>query len=96
MIPRVLTKEVFCWVFSINGETPILRQTLWEKYVEPYEEIGIGLEDWRSYAKGIPGPQCQKIIEVHQITDMEIKEALDCIARARREKAKKLYLKASA
>lgn len=83
-IPRTLTKEVFRYIFSTDGETPISYKTFFKHYVLPHvEEIGVSPCQFKSYQSGIPYHINRKIISIHQITPEEIAGALEQCRTAR-------------
>lgn len=85
MIPRTITKEVFCHVFSSDGITPISYATLYTHYVEPYlNELQISEQQYRDYVRGLPYTVGWKLIEIHQITTEEIQEAIQAAQSNRR------------
>lgn len=91
MIPRTITKEVFCHVFSADGITPICYHTLWKDYVQPYlNQLSISESDYRGYSRGLPYQVGWKLIDIHQITEEEILEAIQHCQKKRQTRRKVL------
>lgn len=83
-IPRTLTKEVFRYIFSTDGETPISYKTFYKHYILPHvDELGVSPCQFKSYQSGIPYHINRKIISIHQITHEEIAMALEQCQAAR-------------
>lgn len=95
-IPRTLTKEVFRYIFSVDGETPISYKTFFKHYIRPHvQDLGISECQFKSFQAGIPYHVNRKIISIHQITPDEISQAIDqCrIARIARRRVSRLASK---
>jgi len=89
MIPRTITKEVFCHVFSADGVAPICYATLFSYYVQPYlSDLSISEEEYRSYSRGLPYHVGWKLINIHKITEEEITEAIQHCQKQRRTRRK--------
>lgn len=83
-IPRTLTKEVFRYVFSTDGETPISYKTLFKHYIRPHlDQLEISPCQFKSYQSGIPYHINRKIISIHQISQEELFQALELCRQAR-------------
>lgn len=83
-IPRTLTKEVFRYIFSTDGETPISYKTFFKHYIQPHiANLGISECQFKSFQSGIPYHVNRKIISIHQITEEEISVALHQCRSAR-------------
>ena len=91
MIPRTITKEVFCHIFSMDGITPICYHTLWKDYVQPHlPALNISEDEYRNYTRGLPYQVGWKLIAIHQITEEEVDEALQHCQKQRRTRRKVL------
>ena len=86
MIPRILTKRVFCYIFSIDGQIPIQGKTLFTKYIEPHlAEFELTEAEWKGYRRGIPTWLSRRIMEKHEILEEEVAEALVMVRKEREE-----------
>lgn len=84
IIPRTLTKEVFRYVFSTDGETPISYKTLYRYYIRPHlQELEISSCQFKAYQSGIPYHVNRKLISIHQISSEELFSALEQCQQAR-------------
>ena len=89
MIPRILTKQLFCHIFAPDGDIPLHWNTLYERYILPIiDELEITPEDYKSYSSGIPYKVNRKLIEIHSITEEEIKHALEALKKTKQKKRK--------
>ena len=89
LIPRVISKEVFRWVFS-DGERPISSQTLFKKFVDPYlDQIQISVEEYKAY-RNIPFKVNRALIRLHEIQEEELLSALEIVKQKRLMRARLL------
>ncbi|MCG8332347.1 MAG: hypothetical protein MI974_31975 [Chitinophagales bacterium] len=94
-IPRRLSKEVFRYIFSRDGDTPASYETLYSNYVSPHlKELEITEAVWKKY-KSVPYRINRKLIKIHDITMQELTEALESCAQARAKRRKLARQKAS-
>lgn len=83
-IPRTITKEVFRYIFSTDGETPISYKTLFKHYIQPHvAALGISECQFKAFQSGIPYHINRRIISIHQITEDELLAALGQARSAR-------------
>lgn len=83
-IPRTLTKEVFRYIFSTDGETPISYKTFFKHYILPHlDQLEVSPCQFKSYQSGIPYHINRRIIDIHKITQEEISNALELCRTAR-------------
>ena len=90
MIPRILSKRTFCFIFSMDGQIPVNGSTLYKKYIAPHlEQLEITEEEWKGYRNGLPYKVSRAIIAVHQIEEEEIEEALGMVREERNREFQK-------